>query len=116
MATTSSNFARKSGLRAEFKSQLGPEFLDIPSNKLCIHVFHKFFFTCSQLLPPGEAGEGGSGPPSPSGSVGTGSENATGFGTIPGDEQMPDQLSDVSDTGWDTDLEFEGGWVFLVGR
>ncbi len=37
------------------------------------------------------------------------SENATGFGTVHGEEeQLSDQLSDVSDTGWDTDLEIEG--------
>ena len=55
----------------------------------------------------------GSGPPSPTGSEGVregdvGSENATGVGTATGEEQMLEQLSDVSDTGWDTDLEIEG--------
>lgn len=49
------------------------------------------------------------GPTSDAGSVDVGSENATGFGTIPGDDEpLQDQLSDVSDTGWDTDLEIEG--------
>ena len=57
----------------------------------------------------------GSGPPSPAptgsekveeGDVG--SENATGVGTTTGEEQLLEQLSDLSDTGWDTDLEIEG--------
>ena len=37
-----------------------------------------------------------------------GSEDATGVATLEGDEQLTDQLSDMSDTGWDTDLEIEG--------
>ena len=55
----------------------------------------------------------GSGPPSPTGSGKAeegevGSENATGVGTTTGEEQLLEQLSDASDTGWDTDLEIEG--------
>ena len=46
---------------------------------------------------------------SDNGSLDVDSENATRFGTIPGDDEpLQDQLSDVSDTGWDTDLEIEG--------
>ena len=49
------------------------------------------------------------GRPSDNGSLDVDSENATRFGTIPGDDEpLQDQLSDVSDTGWDTDLEIEG--------
>ena len=55
----------------------------------------------------------GSGPPSPTGSGkveegDVGSENATGVGTTTGEEQLLEQFSDASDTGWDTDLEIEG--------
>lgn len=47
--------------------------------------------------------------PSDNGSLDVDSENGTRFGTIPGDDELlQDQLSDVSDTGWDTDLEIEG--------
>ena len=56
------------------------------------------------------------GPTSDAGSLDVGSENATGFGTIPGDDEpLQDQLSDVSDTGWDTDLEIEGTMETVVG-
>lgn len=38
-----------------------------------------------------------------------GSEGATGMGSMLEEDQMMDRLSDdVSDTGWDTDLEIEG--------
>lgn len=37
------------------------------------------------------------------------SENATGTDTIPHEEnEAPEDLSDTSDAGWDTDLEIEG--------
>ena len=44
-----------------------------------------------------------------------GSEGATGIGSMLGEEQMMDHLSDdVSDTGWDTDLEIEGETVIGI--
>ena len=58
-----------------------------------------------------EEDEGYSGPPSPTSSAVADSELATGVGTVEdGEENNIDQLSDhnVSDTGWDTDLDIEG--------
>ena len=50
------------------------------------------------------------GPPlSPTGSAG-GSEDATGHGSVDGQDQIDDLSDDdLSDTGWDTDLEIEAG-------
>lgn len=57
-----------------------------------------------------ELDEGYSGPPSPVGSDDIDSEGATGVGTLQEEEDdLHEQLSDdVSDTGWDTDLDIEG--------
>ena len=56
-----------------------------------------------------EDDEGYSGPPSPTGSVNSGSELATGAGTIQEEDQDVDNMADqLSDTGWETDLEIEG--------
>ena len=67
-----------------------------------------------------EEDEGYSGPPSPSltGTGAIGSEVATGASTFDAREQDNiDQLSDhdVSDTGWDTDLDIEGMFTFIIG-
>ncbi len=51
--------------------------------------------------------EGFSGPPSPTGSAG-GSEDATGHGSVGEQDQIDDLSDNLSDTGWDTDLEIEG--------
>ena len=43
------------------------------------------------------------------------SENATGTDTVPHEEnEALEELSDASDTGWDTDLEIEGRHEFEV--
>lgn len=61
-----------------------------------------------------EDDEGYSGPPSPTGSVNSGSELATGAGTIQEEDQDIDDMAEKmnmeldSDTGWETDLEIEG--------
>lgn len=54
--------------------------------------------------------EGFSGPSSPIGSEGEliGSEGATGHGSIDGQDHMDNLSDNMSDTGWDTDLEIEG--------
>ena len=64
-----------------------------------------------------EEDEGYSGPPSPTDSVNVDSELATGAGTVQeGDQDNIDQLSDhnVSDTGWDTDLDIEGTMYIMI--
>lgn len=56
-----------------------------------------------------EDDEGYSGPPSPTGSANSGSELATGADTIQEEDQDVDNMADqLSDTGWETDLEIEG--------
>lgn len=70
---------------------------------------YKVLATCLVFLQ--EEDEGYPGPPSPTGSGTIGSELATGVGTVEeGEQDNIDQLSDhnVSDTGWDTDLDIEG--------
>lgn len=70
---------------------------------------YEVFATCCVWLQ--EEDEGYSGPPSPTGSGTLDSELATGVGTVEeGEQDNIDQLSDhnVSDTGWDTDLDIEG--------
>ena len=77
-------------------------------------VLHTSISSCMQ-----EEDEGYSGPPSPTDSVDIDSELATGVGTVQeGDQDNIDQLSDhnVSDTGWDTDLDIEGIILFHVFR
>lgn len=56
-----------------------------------------------------EDDEGYSGPPSPTDSINSGSELATGAGSIQEEDQDVDNMADeLSDTGWETDLEIEG--------
>ena len=63
-----------------------------------------------------EDDEGYSGPPSPTGSVYSGSELATGAGSIQEEDQDVDNMADeLSDTGWETDLEIEGtSWIWAL--
>ena len=70
---------------------------------------YKVFANCCVFLQ--EEDEEYSGAPSLTGSGTLDSELATGVGTVEdGEQDNIDQLSDhnVSDTGWDTDLDIEG--------